>query len=143
MGLKKTPLSRGNATLKKSPLKKKGNSFLKSGGKIKVKPKTEEQKEERQKLYEIDKAFYLSIWESMELPRRCFETDKLLPSEPLLTMFHHLLYKQVYPEYRHSKWNIVVILPEVHSQTHTDSDKTPKIKALTLELKQKCLNGEL
>lgn len=126
MGLKRTPL-------------KKGNSQLKKGGKIKSKPKTEEQKKEREELFKKDKAFYTEIWDEMELPRRCFETGKLLPSEPLLTMFHHCLYKQSYPQFRHCKWNIVVILPDVHALTHSNIDKTPKIKEYTERIKNEYL----
>lgn len=132
--MKKTQLKRNNTALKKGSLRL--GSGLKKSGKIKSKPKTEEEKKAQQEQFERDKAFYLEIWESMELPRRCFETGKFLPQEPLLTMFHHCLYKSKYPEYRYEKWNIVVILPDVHSLTHSDIDKTPKIKEYTIKLKQ-------
>ena len=110
-----------------------GNSGLQPSGikrkpiKLKSKPKKVDEE-----LMSKDKAFYQSIWEEMETPRRCYETGKLLPKEPSAMMFHHILHKSLFPEFRHEKWNIVVLLPQVHSQVHLDIDRTPKVKELTL-----------
>lgn len=141
--MKKTPLKRGNSKLKSTPLKSSGKGLKKGSCKIKVKPKTEEQKAVQEEQFEKDKEFYMSIWNNMPLPRRCFETGKLLPSEPNLMLFHHCLPKSQFESYRHKEWNIVVVLAEVHAMTHSDDSKTPKIKQYTEELKQKHLNGEL
>lgn len=121
--------------LKRSPLKR-GNSQLKKGGGLRAKPKTEEQKQAQKDQYEADWNFYMSIWNSMPIPRRCFETGKLLPTEPNLMMFHHCLTKSNYPQFRHKAWNIVVLLPEVHSQVHSDDSKTPRVKKYTETLKE-------
>lgn len=91
-------------------------------------------KEQKKTLIGEDKKFYLEIW--IERDHVCFETGEYLGEEPLMTMFHHVLEKSKYPEYRHDKWNIVLLKPEVHNQVHSNIDKTPKVKELTERLKE-------
>lgn len=113
-----------------------GNSGLQPSG-IKRKPiklKSKPKKVDKE-MVDKDRAFYQDIWNTMEIPRRCFETGKVLPKEPSSMMFHHILHKSSFPEFRYKKWNIVVLLPEIHAQVHMDIDKTPKVKELTLNLK--------
>jgi len=80
-----------------------------------------------------DADFYMEIWEERE--HKCFETGKPLTGEPLTLYFHHLLGKAKYPQYRHEKWNIVLLHPDAHSQVETFIDKCPRVKALTEHLK--------
>lgn len=80
-----------------------------------------------------DQMFYAEIWEERE--HVCFESGKNLPAGPFLTYFHHILPKAKYPQYRHSKWNIVILHPDVHSQVETMLDKCPRVKAITEHLK--------
>lgn len=80
-----------------------------------------------------DDEFYQEIWD--ERPHMCFETYQDLPSEPLTLYFHHILPKAKYPQYRHSKWNIVILHPNAHSQVEFNIHKCPRVKALTEHLK--------
>lgn len=89
---------------------------------------TEEESEAR-----TDETFYQEIWE--ERLHQCFETHKPLTGSPLTLYFHHILPKAKYPQYRHEKWNIVILHPDVHSQVETMLDKAPRVKALTEHLK--------
>ena len=90
-------------------------------------------KENKKILLQQDFAFYLNIWENNKYEYHnhwCYECGKGI-IEPLLTNFHHLLYKEKYPEYRHLDKNICIICADCHNQTHSNIDKTPKIKMLT------------
>lgn len=98
----------------------------------KVSKKGIEKKSAKKELLEEDFKLYKEIWN--ERPHYCYETGKWLGNEPLTTMFHHVLFKHDYPLYRHEKWNIVLLSPDIHSQVHSDMDKTPKVKALMKEL---------
>jgi len=82
--------------------------------------------------------FYLEIWNERE--HRCFETGRWLGNEPSTAFFHHLLEKRDYPEFRHCKWNIVIIHPMVHDQINIFGlGKTPRVKELTEKVKQEYL----
>lgn len=85
------------------------------------------------KQWELDDEFYQEIWN--ERPHMCFETYQNLPSEPLTLYFHHILPKAKYPQYRHEKWNIVILHPDAHSQVEFNIHKCPRVKALTEHLK--------
>lgn len=106
--------------------KPKGISKLSAKGKIK--------KELKKELVQNDMAFYFTLWGKR--PHVCFETGKPLGSKPLITMFHHVLPKQTYPQFRHCDWNIVFLHPDVHNQVEIDCSKCPKVYALTKKLKE-------
>lgn len=106
----------------------------------KISEKGKVKKEMKKALVQNDMSFYLDIW--LEREHRCFETGRLLGPKPLITYFHHVLPKQTYPEYRHSKWNIVILHPDTHNQVETNIDLCPKVKALTEKLKQEVLDGK-
>lgn len=74
--------------------------------------------------------FFLEIWEERKGDRYCYETGKKLYGDPSSTMFHHILEKSKYPQFKFEKWNIVLLTPEVHEQVHLNIDKTPRVKAL-------------
>lgn len=82
---------------------------------------------------DTDDEFYSEVWNERE--HKCFETNNPLTEEPLTLYFHHILPKAKYPQYRHEKWNIVILHPDVHSQVEALIDKCPRVKALTEHLK--------
>lgn len=89
-------------------------------------------KEEREK----DLAFYQEIWD--ERPHYCYETGQWLGNEPLTVFFHHLLEKEMYPELRYEKENVVLVSWRTHDQIGLFGlSLTPKVKALTEEVKLK------
>lgn len=101
----------------------------------KVSEKGKVKKVLKKALVQTDMAFYFEIWEKR--PHVCFETGKQLGNRPAITMFHHVLPKQSYPQFRHCEWNIVILHPDVHNQVETDLRKCPKVYQLTQELKRK------
>jgi len=79
---------------------------------------------ERKQYGEDMMAFFLEIWGERE--HVCYETGTYLGEEPNTMFFHHLLFKSKYPEYCFLKENIVLLLPDIHAQMHTDPSKCPK-----------------
>lgn len=89
------------------------------------------------------KFFFASVWESLRKEqRRCFESAELI-YEPRTYNFHHVLPKELYPQYKYSTWNIVLLTWQKHDQVNKDIDLVPKVKARYEELLQKHQNGEL
>ena len=120
---------------------------------IEYPPKRIQYKSVKQKLKDIDKAkrtqelhqWFLQIWnkrrEKDELGYfvRCFETrQKLYESYYKFNTccYHHLIEKSTHPEYEFEEENLVIIHPDIHTLTHNDIDKTPKIKESKLLFKQ-------
>lgn len=124
--LKRTPLKRGTSMLKPGNGLKRGKPLKKRSARQIEKDKGKGQRQIN------DWNFYLSIWN--ERPHKCEETGRPLGWEPLTTMFHHILEKENYPQYRYEKWNIALLHPDVHDQVGRDLDKTPKTKARREEL---------
>jgi hypothetical protein len=91
-------------------------------------------------LVQNDMAVYMEIWE--ERPHVCFEIGVPI-LKPMLYNFHHVLEKENFPEYRHSKWNIIIVDDKPHTQYHTCPGKTPKIEALRAELLEQHRNNTL
>ena len=108
---------------------------------------------ERQKEKNIEKTsrtkklheFFLTIWDGKENEDGdciCYETGKILRRASFKgnsCTYHHILEKNIYPEYEFKEWNIVILHPEIHAQVHADIDRCPKIKELTEQLKKKYL----
>lgn len=91
----------------------------------------------------VMKFFFVSVWESLKREqRKCFETGEPI-FEPRSFNFHHVLPKEVYPQYRFSIWNIVLLTWQKHDQVNKDIDLLPKVKARYEELLEKHQNGEL
>jgi hypothetical protein len=59
---------------------------------------------------------FMEIWG--ERPHRCFITDKRIP-QPSPSVFAHVLGKGGYPKYRLEKFNIVLMLPDIHHLQHS------------------------
>ena len=124
--------------LKKTPLKRKSTSIKKISDKQKIK---NEEKREQTKLRQL---LFLEIWDEREETDsagnkfvRCFETGKRM-SRGFYRLnsccYHHVLHKEKHPEFDLVKENIIILMPDVHAQVHTNIDKTPKVKEKTQEL---------
>lgn len=126
--LRRSELKKGTKTLRRSSIKRKS----KSKGQI------EQERIEKQKMWEM----FLEIWD--EKPHFCEETGVPIYGKPLTTMFHHVLEKEKnkYPQFKLCKWNIMILLPEVHDQAHKNIDKTPKVKFKRQFLLDKYVNNE-
>jgi len=96
--MKKTPLKRSMTPLKRTPIKRK--------------PVDPEKKKAREEQHNLDKAFYMSIWESR--PHYCVSCNKYLGSEPSTYNFDHILEKAKYPELRYEKNNIGLLCLQCH-----------------------------
>lgn len=126
--LKRTPFKSKQKPLKRVSLKKRNEKAI---------------LEDRSKDisdWDKDREFYLQIWGSR--PHMCYESNAYLGSEPLSTYFNHVLPKELYPQFRHEEWNIVLMKWELHDQWHLDREKCPKTYTLYLELLNKHINFE-
>lgn len=110
---------------KKQP--KEGKSLADRGIFVRV---PEEVYRDRQNI--SDSQFYDELWNERE--HTCFESGKPLGVINLM-FFHHILPKAKYLQYRYSKWNVVLLHPDIHVQVETFLDKCPRVKALTEHLK--------
>ena len=103
----------------------------------------------------IDKSIYLTqtdvfnrIWNALKSYQRvCYETGERLyanPSDglPYTVYFHHVLAKEIYPQFALSPWNIVLVSLSTHTQYETAPRLCPKIYTLYLEFKAKLPNLE-
>lgn len=108
--------------------KKKPKQTLESRGIFVRKAETFDEAIEKNQILS-DQDCYQEIWSERE--HKCFESGTLLPNVPMTLYFHHILSKAKYPQYRHSKWNIVILHPDAHSQVEHFIDKCPRVKALT------------
>lgn len=110
-------------------------------------PKKIKYKSARQKIKDIEKAsktielhkWFLELWDkrkekdAFDYYVRCFETDVKLYEryyKENSCCYHHLLEKSTYPEYEFNEENLVIIHPDIHTLTHNDIEKTPKLKNL-------------
>lgn len=87
---------------------------------------------------EADREFYLEVWRAA--PHKCYNCDCKLPKEPSNFMFHHLLEKRNYPQFRHEPLNIAILCLECHSKCETNIDFAPKIKQMREEVEKKLLH---
>ncbi|SEW21694.1 hypothetical protein SAMN05428988_3238 [Chitinophaga sp. YR573] len=97
-----------------------------------ISEKQRAKKKQQSGRYILDSEFYQEIWE--ERNGICEITGQSLGTEPLSTMFHHLLPKAKYPQFRYCKWNIMMVKPEIHQQIEQDIDKVPAAKKKFEEL---------
>jgi len=132
--------------LKRTSLKKKPYTIKKVSEKQKV--KKELKKEQSRLRHEM----FLEIWDERELEEngvrfvRCFETNRVMLRDWYMEnscCYSHTLPKNKYPQYDLCKWNVEIILPDVHANWEMNQDKFPKLKARYEELLQKHLNNEL
>lgn len=90
-------------------------------------------KQDKEKMWNV----FLEVWRNRE--HKCSETGERLNGEPLSVYFHHVLEKEIWPQFQFEKWNIVLVSWQTHDQVHKDLDKCPKIKQYR-ELLKKQLN---
>lgn len=101
----------------------------------KMSDKTKAKMEQDKELLNLDKEFYLEIWHAS--PHVCFcGCGKKLGKEPLTILFHHLLEKAKYPQFRHVPENIALLAPECHTAYHNNPDSRPKIKQRRKEVEK-------
>lgn len=105
--------------------------------------------EEKKELLEKDKEFYMSVWRSRFMSKcydgfledwiyhtapRCQCCSYILPKEPNLMFFHHILEKRNYPELRHTPENIAILCTNCHNRYETMPDQVPYLVRLRNEL---------
>jgi 5-methylcytosine-specific restriction endonuclease McrA len=83
---------------------------------------------------EADKEFYKEVY--LASPHACQNCGCKLPKEPSNFMFHHLLEKRNYSQFRYTPENIMILCLECHSKAETNIDFAPKIKARRLEVEK-------
>lgn len=99
----------------------------------KISAKKRERNKEQAEVLAADKEFYSEIWAAS--PHKCqCGCNASLGKEPLTTMFHHVLFKAIYPAFRHEASNIMLLLPACHTAYHNNPDSRPLIKKRQFEL---------
>jgi hypothetical protein len=97
----------------------------------KISKKQTKKKSREGKITKKDHLMYLEIWEERE--HVDFETGQLIEEAFSTLLFHHVLPKKTgiggYPQFRHSKWNVVIVSWETHTKAESNIDLVPKIKA--------------
>ena len=87
--------------------------------------------------------FFKRIWDEREDENGlcyCYETGRELPFSYFrqnTCCYHHLLAKNMYPEFAFESWNIVILHPDTHEQVEKDIDKCPRVKELTRKIKER------
>lgn len=120
-----------------SPFKKKKSYIPKLSEKGKI--KKEEKKEWLNELHQWE----LLLWDSLEDKNGyiyCYETRKPMHKsiyKENLCVYSHCLPKSKYPEYAMEKWNLLIVLPEIHSLWETNPQKCHKMWTYTEKLKEK------
>lgn len=100
----------------------------------KVSKKRQKKLEEQKELSKLDEAFYKEVWAAS--PHKCQNCGCKLPRTPYNWMFHHLLEKRNYPQYRHVPENIMILCLECHSKAETNIDFAPNVKNRRIEAEQ-------
>ena len=92
----------------------------------KISKKRQKKLEAQKDILKQDEEFYKEVWAAS--PHKCQNCDCKLPKTPYNWMFHHLLEKRNYPQFRHVPENIMILCLECHSKAETNIDFAPKIK---------------
>lgn len=115
-------------------------------------PKKIQYKSAKQKVKDVAKAertkdlheWFLTIWDGRRKSDErgfyveCFESGEKLYEQYYkhnTCCYHHLIEKSKYPEYEFDSQNLIIIHPDIHTLTHSNIDKTPKIKEKLNELR--------
>jgi 5-methylcytosine-specific restriction endonuclease McrA len=88
-------------------------------------------------MQKLDKEFYRDVYAAS--PHWCQSCGVKLPKEPQTFMFHHLLPKRNYPQFRHTYENIAILCLTCHSKCEVNIDFAPKIKERTLQAEKELL----
>jgi len=97
----------------------------------KVSAKRKKKLQEQKETLEKDAAFYKEIYNAS--PHKCQNCDCRLPITPSNFMFHHILEKRNYPQYRYVPENIAILCLECHSKCETNIEFAPRIKQRRLD----------
>lgn len=79
--------------------------------------------------------FFLEIWK--ERPHVSEVSGTFLGHEPLSVFFHHILEKEMYPDLKYEKENIILLTLEEHDNVGMNHYKYPKINYTREKLKLK------
>ncbi len=104
----------------------------------KISKKRQKKLEEQKDLLKLDEVFYKEVWAASD--NKCQNCDCRLPRTPSNFMFHHLLEKRNYPQYRHVPANIAILCLTCHSKCETNIDFAPRIKLRRDEAEKNCEN---
>ena len=107
----------------------------------KVSKKRQKKLEEQKDLAKLDEVFYKEVWAASK--NECQNCNCKLPRTPYNWMFHHLLEKRNYPQFRHVPENIMILCLTCHSKAETNIDFAPKIKQRRIEAEQNSSKWEL
>jgi len=102
----------------------------------KISKKRQKKLEEQKDLLKLDETFYKEVWAASA--NKCQNCDCRLPRTPYNWMFHHLLEKRNYPQFRHTPENIMILCLECHSKAETNIDFAPRIKQRRDEAEINC-----
>lgn len=97
----------------------------------KVSKKRQKKLEEQKELLKQDEEFYKEVWAASD--NKCQNCECKLPKTPYNWMFHHLLEKRNYPQFRYVPENIMILCLECHSKAETNIDFVPKIRQRRIE----------
>lgn len=109
----------------------------------KISEKSKTKKEEKKKWLNELHEWELKLWDSLEDKNGyvyCYETGKPMHKsiyKENLCVYSHCLPKSKYPQYAMEIWNILIVLPEVHSLWEFNSKKCFKMWTYTEKLKEK------
>ena len=79
--------------------------------------------------------FFMKIW--MRKPHRSELGGEILISPPSSAYFHHILYKEKYPEAALDPDNIILLSIDQHSQSHSDMYRYEEINKRRIKLLEK------
>lgn len=88
-------------------------------------------------------SWFLLVWDKRADENgdcRCFETGTLMKGSIYrenTCVYSHCYAKADYPEFAMEDWNLLIVLPDIHSLWGSNMDKTPKMKAYFNEIKEK------
>jgi 5-methylcytosine-specific restriction endonuclease McrA len=82
-------------------------------------------------MVKLDEEFYKEVW--LASKHVCQNCNDSLGKVPYNWMFHHLLPKRIYTQFRHTPENIMILCLECHSKAETNIDFAPRIKYRTAE----------
>lgn len=91
--------------------------------------------------------FFTGIWDKRADGRGdcyCYESGLRMFKEKYrdnTACYHHVLAKELFPQYTLVEENIVILLPEMHYLVEYNLEKAPQTYRLTQELKQKHKDG--
>lgn len=107
----------------------------------KVSKKKQKELREQRAILKKDEEFYKEIWSAS--PHKCQNCDCSLGKTPYNWMFHHLLEKRNYPQFRYIPENIMILCFECHSKAETNIDFAPLVKKRRNEAIENCIKWDL